>query len=527
MFDVGQIIPPEPNADIPGKFVLECLATESEGDGMLYAALFKGKMLYAKSSGAWYYWSGHSWSVDRIDIAIGLVRHVCDRYGEEIAVFEEKIEKSRQESDPEDHKISKKSFERRIGQLQGKIKALRKGQGRNACLEFARTNLGNPFTITGEEFDKDPWLLGCSNGVIDLRSGDIYPGRPDQYVSKLCGCEYLGIKVDMSGWLEFLNTIYGGDEELIEFLQRLLGYGITGLTTEHVFPFLLGRGRNGKSLFMESIMRVLGEYAVSIPSDLFLQSNAPRNPNQADPAIMMLEGRRLAVSSEVEEGSKFSAQMVKKLTGGDDLVGRNPYDKSLREFSPTHLTMMIGNHEPTPPTGDPAFWDRTFLIRHNVRFVKHPPEKENEVAADPKIEEKLEKLDTQILAWLVEGCVKWQGNEYRLDPPASVLKATEEYQEDADFVGQFIETCCIITNPQAKTGGTELYTAFATWFRENINSKKNYTPSQRAFGIKLRARDEYKTSKEKGIVYYNGIALTAEWVRKMVEATRGKDGLPE
>lgn len=506
---------PEPNSDIPSKFVLECMATESEGDGALYGALFKGKLLYAKSSDSWFVWAGNCWIKDRVDLAIGLVKFVADRYGQEITVFEEKIEKSRKSNDPDDHKIFKKSWERKINALRAKIKQLRQTKGRNACIDFAKKNFGNPLTIVGDEFNQDPWLLGVKNGVVDLRSGELYQGKPGHMISKSCACEYGGLDIDYSKWLNFLKEIYDNDQEIIDFMQRLLGYGLTGLTTEHVFPFLLGSGRNGKSLLMESIMRVMGEYAAVIPSDIFLQTNHPRNASQADPAIMKLEGLRLAVSSEVEEGSRFSGLQVKKLTGGDTLEGRNPYDKELRNFKPTHLVLMIGNHEPSPPTGDPAFWDRTFLIKHKIRFTKKEPTKPNEKPADPEIAEKLLELDQEILSWLVEGCLKWQANEKKLDPPPSVLKATEEYEEDADFIGQFIESCCR-TDSKVSTSSTELYTAFTLWFRETINSKKNYTPSQRTFGMKLKARDEFKREKRNGIVHYRGISLNAAWLQRII-----------
>lgn len=513
---MSEVFQPDPADNIPSKFVLECLTTEAEGDGALYGALFADKLLYAKASDTWYVWNDNYWVRDRVDMAVGLVRCVADRYGEEIDVFEKKIEKSRKSNDPEEHKIYKKSYERKINALRAKIKQLRQTKGRNACLDFAKKNLGNPLTIVGDEFDQDPWILGVENGVIDLKSGELYPGKPEMMISKSCACEYLGLDVDISRWLNFLETIYDGDQEIIEFMQRLLGYGLTGLTTEHVFPFLLGSGRNGKSLLMESIMRVMGDYAAVIPSDLFLHTNAPRSASQADPAIMKLEGLRLAVSSEVEEGSRFSGLQVKKLTGGDTLEGRNPYDKELRNFKPTHLVMMIGNHEPAPPSGDPAFWDRTFLIKHKIRFVKTEPSKSNERPADPDIADKLAELDTEILTWLVEGCLKWQANGKKLDPPASVLKATEEYEEDADFIGQFIESCCRVDDSNVTISSSELYSAFTVWFRETINAKKNYTPSQRAFGIKLKARDEFKRIKKKGVVHYRGLALNAAWLQRIL-----------
>lgn len=523
---MSKISPPQPNGDLSSQFVMDCVATENEGDGQLFAALLKDRVLYAKSSGIWYRWNDQSWAEDEDDTVIGLVRYVIDRYAEEIAALEEKITESKKISSEDEHEVFKKAFEARIKKIQGKIKNLRKPAGRSACLEFSRTNFDNPITIVGNEFDRDPWMLGVQNGVVDLKSGILYPGSPDQMILKCCGCDYIGIEddVDLSGVENFLNTIYDNDQEMIDFIQRLLGYGITGKSTEHVFPFFLGRsGRNGKSLFLESIMRVMGSYASSIPSELFLHNNQSKSAGQADAAIMKLEGLRLAVASEVEEGSRLASAQIKKITGGDTIEGRNPYDKRLRSFRPTHLTIMIGNHEPVPPTGDQAFWDRTFLINHKIRFVKHDPAAKNERPADPEIEDKLKSLDSQFLSWLVIGCLKWQANGKKLDPPDSVLKATEEYQEDADFIHQFIEACCTTGNEKARSGSTELYTAFSIWYAATINDNKRFLPSQRSFGIKLKARDQFKPVTITGRKYYQGIALNSEWERRMLDAAMGRD----
>ena len=520
---MNKILPPAPNTEIPSQFVLDCLDTENEGDGQLFSALLKDKMLYAQSTGLWYQWSEHSWVEDKTSVVVGLVKYVIERYAEEILVYEEKIQESKTKNSEDDHKMYARAWEAKIFKLQAKIKAIRKPAGRNACLEFARTNLNNPLTIVGDEFDQNPWLLGVKNGVVDLRSGELYPGEPGQMILKHCSCDYLGIEedVDISGIENFIGQIYNDDTDLIEFVQRLLGYGLTGLSTEHVFPFFIGFGRNGKSLLMESVMRVMGSYAAPIPSDLFLHSNAPRNTGQADAAIMKLEGLRLAVASEVEEGSRLAGAQIKKLTGGDTIEGRNPYDKRLREFRPTHLIVVIGNHEPNPPTGDKAFWDRSYLIRHNIRFVKRKPETANERQADPDIEDKMKKLDSQMLTWLVLGCLEWQKRK-KLDPPESVLKATEEYEEDADFINQFIEACCTLDDKKITTGSTELYLAFSVWYQETLNQNKRFLPSQRTFGLKLKARDQFRPVSINGIKKYVGIALNPAWTVRMLDIAMGR-----
>lgn len=518
--EAKRITPPKPN-DVDGKFVLECLATESEGDGMLFAALLKDKLLYASSNESWFVWQGNVWRRDNLLLVMGLVRYVTDRYGKEIDAFEIKIDKSKKENDKDDHDTYSKGWNKRINNLQSKIKALRQDKGRNACVKFSYTHFENPFAIDGSEFDKNPWLLGVQNGVVDLRSGILLKGKPEQLVSKQCSCEFVEEEIDMTAWLKFLNDIYNGDQELIDFLQRLFGYAATGETSEHVFPFFLGGGRNGKSLFLATIMRVFGDYSAVIPCELFLKTNQPKSTSQADPAVMKLEGLRFAVSSEVEEGARFSAKNVKLYTGGDELEGRNPYDKELRNFMPTHLSAMIGNHEPVPPAGDPAFWDRTFLIYHPIRFVDGEPQNEFERPKNPNMEEELKGMDKQALAWIADGTVKWLANGKKLDPPDSVLKATEDYKEDADWIGQFMNECCE-KNPKSSTGSTELYTAFVIWYREKINQKKNATPTQRAFALKIKPRDGIEYKRLTSGVYYNGISLNSEWNGRMLKAAMGR-----
>lgn len=514
-----RIKPPTPN-EVESKFVMECLALEAEGDGILFAHILKDKLLYATSRESWFVWQGNVWRRDNITMVMGLIRYLTDRYGVEIVELEKKIDESKKKNDPEDHKTLAKVWNKKIESLQYKIKALRQEKGRNSAIKFSHTFFENPFSIEGTEFDKNPWYLGVQNGVVDLRSGNLLPGSPEQLVSKQCSCAY-DPDINTEDWLLFLTTIYNNDLELVEFVQTLFGYATTGETSEHVFPFFLGKGRNGKSLLLSAIMRVLADYAAVIPCELFLKTNQPKSTSQADPAVMKLEGLRLAVSSEVEEGARFSSKNVKQYTGGDILEGRNPYDKELRNFEPSHLACMIGNYEPVPPSGDPAFWDRTYLIEHPVRFVKHDPEGDLEKPADADIEEKLKGMDKQILAWLVEGALKWQANGKKLQPPPSVLKATEDYKEDADWIGQYLGECCVI-DPEAITGSTGLYAAFVIWYREKINSKKSYTPTQRAFGLKLKARDGVEHKRKTTGVKYVGLRLNDEWEGRMLRAATGK-----
>jgi len=243
-----------PTDEITSEFVMECLQSEQLGDGILYAALHKGKIVYAKNSAQWFVWDRHTWRRDDLDKAVSSVEAVAQRYAAEIPLLQEKITKAVKTGDNDHIKQVSAAVNKQIEKIASRIRGLRKDTGRSNCLKFAHTNPVNQLAIAGTEFDLNPWLLGCQNGVINLVTGEVEDGRPEDYVLKRCGVEYLGLDVDQSLWEDTLRQIYNNDEDMIAFMQRLFGYGITGIVSEHVFPVLIGRGRNGKSIMVEAIM---------------------------------------------------------------------------------------------------------------------------------------------------------------------------------------------------------------------------------------------------------------------------------
>ena len=512
----------EPEDGITSEFVMGCLQSEQLGDGILYAALHKGQIVYAKNSAQWFVWDKHTWRRDDLDRAVSAVETVAQRYAAEIPILQEQITKAMKTGDNEHVKQVTGMVNNQIDKIASRIRNLRKDTGRSNCLKFAHTNPSNQLAIAGTEFDLNPWLLGCQNGVINLITGELEEGRPEDYVLKRCGVEYLGLDVDQSLWEDTIRQIYNDDQEIIEFVQRMFGYGITGVVYEHVFPVLIGRGRNGKSIMVEAITHVMGDYASVVPPELLLDSNRPGNANQSNPELMALKGLRIAIASETDEGRKFSGSTVKKLTGGDTITARGLYDKHPTKFKPTHLLLLLTNHEPGAPVGDMAFWERCFLIRHQLSFVNRNPVTENERRADIELPEKLLKIGPAILAWLVKGCLKWQEGGKLLHPPKSVINSTEEYRKEADYIGQFLETACLRQNG-AKVNATDLYIAFTLWFKQTINKSDRFTPSQKMFGTKLKAREEFGVTSSNGRTFYHGLDLSAEYHAKILAAA----GLPE
>lgn len=503
--------PPE----ITSKFVLQCLESEQLGDGILYAALHKNRFVYAKNSQQWYVWNEHTWRRDDMDEAISAVEEVAIRYGQEIMLLEQNIEAAKKSDDEDEATWVKRRDGKKISLIRARISALRKDQGRNNCLKFAHTNPVNQLAITGGEFDLNPYLMGVQNGVVNLRTGELEKGYPSDFILKRCAVPYLGLNVDQRLPISTMRSIYDGDEEKIAFLQRLLGSALLGKVIDHVFPVFIGRGRNGKSLIIENLRYVMGDYAGIVPAEIMLDSNRPASHNQTDPVLMSLKGLRLAIASETGEGRKFSAERVKWLTGGDTLSARGLYDKHPTDFEPSHLLILITNHEPGAPAGDMAFWERCFLIKHPLSFVRRKPEKDYEREADVTLADRNRADGSAWLSWLVQGCIEWL--DRGLDPPESVRQSTQEYREDEDYIGQFLETCTDIATG-SRCGATELYEAFKIWYLKAVNDNKRFTPSQRAFGSKLKAREEFRCSKVHGLAYYHGLSLTREYLQFVLNA---------
>lgn len=508
--------PPE----ITSKFVMECLDANELGDGLLYAALHQDKFIFAKGSECWYSWKDHSWIRDEMDLAIAAVENVAIRYAEEIVAQGVRLSESISRDDGQGERIKSG-----IGQLHSRVKRLRKDSGRKNCLTFAHTNPVNQLAVRAADFDLNPWLLACGNGVINLRTGELEPGRQSDYISKRARASFPkeGLEADTAPWTNILLSIYNEEVEMVDYKQRLYGYGTTGLNTEHIFPVLFGRGRNGKSLVVEALSYTLGDYAGPVPAEMLLDSNRSTSAGGSSPEIMALKGLRLAIASETDEGRKFSAAKVKWLTGGDTLTGRGLYDKHLISFTPSHLLMLLTNHKPNAPDTDFAFWERCALIPHKLSFVirgeEEAPLKPHEREADKDLPGFLRKNADLILAWLVKGCLEWQ--RIGLAPPKSVRDATTTYKEDENYLGQFIEAACTQA-PEVKSGSTELYDAFCHWYKVNVNKKEKYQPSQKSFGQKLQSADLFERKRIGGYYHYLGIAVSEEYQVKML-AESGDD----
>jgi len=304
--------------------------------------------------------------------------------------------------------------------------------------------------ITESNLDTDPWLLNVSNGTIDLKTGTLRTHSRDDLITKLVPVPYKPTAT-CPAWDAFLNEVMGADQDKIRFLQKSIGYSLTGVTHEQVLFMFHGSGANGKSTFINIVHRLLGDYALTTPTDTLLVKRGGGIPND----VARLKGVRFVSAVETEIGRRLAETLVKQLTGGDRISARFLYGEYF-DFDPTFKIFLAVNHKPLISGGDNAIWRRIRLVPFDVTI---PPEKR-----DPNLNRKLESELSGILRWAVEGCLLWQ--KEGLQPPASVEAATGAYRSEMDVVGDFIDDCCEVVLG-AKTSFGDLYGRYGSWSFKN------------------------------------------------------------
>jgi putative DNA primase/helicase len=336
------------------------------------------------------------------------------------------------------------------------------------------------------DYDGDPLLLNCANGTLDLRTGRLYSHNPADKLTRITGTLY-DPAATCPTWESFLARVLGDNRELIAFIQRAMGYSLTGDTAEQVLFFCYGTGANGKSTFLETARAVLGEYSQQSEFSTLLarQNESVRND------IARMAGVRFVAAIEAGEGRRLNEPLIKTLTGGDTVTARFLF-KDYFEFRPQFKLWLAANHKPIIRGTDNAIWRRIRLIPFTVTI----PENER----DPKLAAKLRAELPGILAWAVCGCLDWQRDG--LGTPNEVRNATDSYRAEMDTLAAFIDECCFV-GPTATVKKGELYAAYKMW----AEGSGEYVETSRAFGVRLAERgfDEHKGTG--GIRYWRGIGM--------------------
>ena len=338
------------------------------------------------------------------------------------------------------------------------------------------------------QFDQNPWLFNCQNGTINLQTGKLQPHNLNDYNIKISPVNYDSAAI-CPLWDGMLQIIFKGDNDLIDYVQRLVGYSMSGISNERIIMFCWGNGRNGKSTFLEMIFYILANYARTTSIDTFMVGSK-RNPGGPSEDLARLHGIRLVKTSEATDGARLNESLIKDLSGGDTITARNLRASSF-DFKPILKLWMFGNYQPQIHGQDTGIKDRIKMIPFLYK-IENP---------DKSMQIKLQAEAPAILNWMIEGCLKWQ--KEGLTEPDIVKNTTEKYFMENDPVGKFIQECCVL-GPTKSILLKDLFKAFEEFPDSGRMQRKKFVQIlERNFGL----------STDKGYgnyLYTNGISLADE-----------------
>lgn len=343
------------------------------------------------------------------------------------------------------------------------------------------------------DFDQDGHLVNCQNGIVDLKTGELLERTPDSLVTKLAPVAY-DRKSNCPTFDRLLWDVFSGDGELLRWLQRAVGYTLTGSVDEHVFFLAYGTGANGKSTLFETLLDILGDYGRAAEFETFLATD--KGNVRVLEGIAKLQGVRFALASETDSTRRFSESVVKKITGGDTVTGTQLYGKSF-EFRPQFKLWLLANHLPIAKDASHGFWRRVKVIPFNRTFEAHQ--------IDQGLREKLLAEKEGIFAWCVRGAKDWyqaqseKGGRSGLGSCKAIEEAVDLYKEANDSFSPFIEECLTKTT-EAQTPASELYEAYKRWCAQNDDTSP---VSQHIFSSRMVERGFAKRRTRKGMVYGN------------------------
>lgn len=457
-------------------------------------------LLYCHPWQKWLAWDGARWRPDDTGEAMRRAKRTIQALYDETAANISRIAEELQQTADLDGKVnlraSLKEAERRLAWALKSEQAPRL----EALLSLARSDR----PILPANLDTDPYLLNVTNGTLDLRTGTLRPHRREDLATKLCPTPY-DSRAECPRFLLALGAIVGGDQELVQFVQRFLGYALTGDVREQVLPIWWGAGANGKSTLLTAILETVGpDYAGTAPVELLTDNRGNQHPT----ILADLFGKRLLVAAETDQGRRLNESRLKRLTGGDAVKARRMRE-DWWEFAPTHKLVLVTNHKPEVKGTDHAIWRRLRLVPFTVQFLDHEaPENAGKeipphLRIDRHLHEALRAERPGILAWLVRGCAEWLRNG--LPSPPAVLAATKQYREDQDVVGEFITTRCV-TGADYRVRASDLYGEYKQWFAEERGDERPM--SGKAFGGAMTER-RFERYTANG-TWYRGISLLGQ-----------------
>jgi putative DNA primase/helicase len=428
-----------------------------------FTARYGADLRYTAQWGRWSIWDGRIWKSDSTLAVFDLARQIC-RFESSVC--------------PNERMASRVASAATVAAVE----------------RLARADRRHAATV--DQWDAGPWLLNTPGGVVELQSGRLTPAARENYMTKITAVAPAG---SCPLWLRFLSRITNGNQDLQDFMQRICGYALTGTTREHALFFLYGTGANGKSVFLNTVAGVLGDYAKTSPVNTFIDAKIERHPTD----LASLQGARLVTAIETEDGRRWAESKLKALTGGDTISARF-MRQDYFEFKPQFKLLIAGNHKPGLRTVDEAMRRRFNLLP----FTETIPSSER----DPELATTLRNEWGGILQWMVEGCLAWQADG--LCAPKIVVDATEDYLAAEDVFGQWLEDRCTTERANAFGSSTLLFEDWRIW----AESKGEFVGKQKSFSETLAARgfEPARTNAGRG---FRGISLREDTVTDVTDAS--------
>jgi putative DNA primase/helicase len=429
---------------IPPEFSDEALAQR-------FTERHKHRLRYVAAWGRWLIWDGTVWRFDETLRSFDLSRAICREASAECN--------------------------------NGKIATVVASAKTVAAVErLAKADRHHAATV--DQWDTYPWLLNTPTGVVDLRTGKMHLHRRDDYSTKITAVAPSG---DCPIWRKFLDKITARDKDLQDYLQRVSGYGLTGITREHDLFFGYGTGSNGKGTFLNTMTGIMGAYAAVASMETFTATQNDRHPTD----LARLRGARLVTAQETEEGRRWAESRIKALTGGDPISARF-MRMDFFTFVPQFKLFIAGNHKPGLRNVDEAIRRRLKLVPFDVK-IPH-----DEI--DRELSEKLCAEWPGILQWMIEGCLEWR--RIGLAPPEAVLKATDAYLDAEDAISLWMIECCE-RHAQYKDTAADLFSSWRAWAERT----GEFIVPQKRFSQALEARGVFPKRGTGGVREHLGIRL--------------------
>jgi putative DNA primase/helicase len=419
-----------------------------------FVAAYGNNLRFTASTGRWHVWTGTVWKQD--ESVLDLAREIARTAALEMDAIKP-----------------------------GKGKQLASAKVVCATEKLARADMRIATAI--DEWDSDSFLLNVSNGVVDLRTGELLVHERKLLMSKIAGTEVAPKGTPAPLWSSFLKRITNHDVDLEHYLQRVAGYCLTGSTKAQALFFAFGVGQNGKGVFTSTLMGVLGDYAKAAPMEAFIASNTPGHPTD----LASLCGSRIVAATETTKGRRWDESRILALTG-EDRISARLMRQDFFEFLPTFKILISGNHKPALRSITPAIRRRFHLIPFTVRI----PDSER----DDDLKGKLRAEWPAILRWAVEGCSLWQAQG--LNPPAAVLDATAAYLADEDVITRWVQENCELDLDHFTTSRA-LYADWKAWAEE----AGAFAGSEISFTQNLELVDGVRRKRTNSVRGFEGITL--------------------